>query len=430
MKLKNICGRIIFAIFFLLIFTVVRSQRPAHISVSNVTRVEKILSDDSMEGRQVYTAGIEKAASFIAGEFQSAGLKFFPGNNSFRQTFNLVDPVSIEASATVNGMPLGKKEIFVFTADSSVSINEHNPYRKIFVRKGDDFFSAVFSCLDVSENLIIVVDTSFGPSFARWTTRRFPQFVGSGNRIFILSSDEPKTYQINILQKRKLQTLTNIIGILPGKSKPDEYVIFSAHYDHLGIRPADASGDSVYNGANDDASGTTAVIELANYFAALNNNQRTIIFAAFTAEEVGEFGSEYFAKKIDPDKVVAMLNIEMIGTESKWGIKSAYVTGYDKSTLSAILDKNLKGSMFRFYPDPYPNQKLFFRSDNASLAKRGVPAHTISTSKMDSEPYYHQRGDEFKTLDMDNMTEIIRSIALSMKSIIGGEDAPSRVKPD
>ncbi len=84
--------------------------------------------------------------------------------------------------------------------------------------------------------------------------------------------------------------------MIPGISKPEEYVIFSAHYDHLGIGKPDAKGDSIYNGANDDASGTTAVIYLAKYFNQIHNNQRTLIFVAFTAEEIGEFGSAYFSK--------------------------------------------------------------------------------------------------------------------------------------
>ena len=143
-------------------------------------------------------------------------------------------------------------------------------------------------------------------------------------------------------------------------------MIFSAHYDHLGIGKPDATGDSIYNGANDDASGTTAVIALAKYFSKLHNNERTLIFAAFTAEEIGEFGSAYFSGKLNPDKVMAMLNIEMIGTESKWGKNSAYITGYDKSDMGAILQKNLGNTQFRFYPDPYPEQMLFLRSDNAT----------------------------------------------------------------
>ncbi len=113
--------------------------------------------------------------------------------------------------------------------------------------------------------------------------------------------------------------LANLVGVIPGKSKKDEYVIFSAHYDHLGIDHSADRKDSIFNGANDDASGTTAVILLANYFRALGNNERTLVFVAFTAEETGEYGSQYFSKQMDPSKTMAMFNIEMIGTDSKWG---------------------------------------------------------------------------------------------------------------
>ena len=223
--------------------------------------------------------------------------------------------------------------------------------------------------------------------------------------------------------------LTNVVGILPGKTRKDEYVIFSAHYDHLGVgKPM--NGDSIYNGANDDASGVTAVIMLAKYFKALGNNERTIVFAAFTGEEMGGLGSQYFSKQFDPDKVVAMFNIEMIGTESKWGKNSAYITGYEKTDMGHILQKNLEGTGFTFYPDPYPTQSLFYRSDNATLAMLGVPAHTISTSKMDSEPNYHKVSDQIETLDLDNMTMIVRSIALSSKTIVNGVDTPTRVKTE
>lgn len=218
----------------------------------------------------------------------------------------------------------------------------------------------------------------------------------------------------------------NVIGILPGKSKPDEYVIFSAHYDHLGMVKEGA--DKIYNGANDDASGTTAVIALAKYFKELNQNERTIIFVAFTAEEIGGFGSKFFSEKMDPAKVVAMFNIEMIGTESKWGKNSAYITGFEKTDFGTILQKNLEATDFNFYPDPYPKEQLFYRSDNARLAAQGVPAHTISTSKMDVEANYHKLSDEVSTLDLDNMTEIIKAIAISSQSIISGKDTPSRVK--
>lgn len=223
--------------------------------------------------------------------------------------------------------------------------------------------------------------------------------------------------------------LANVVGIIPGKSKPEEYVIFSGHYDHLGTA-GHLEGDTIFNGANDDASGITAVILLAKYFAKLDNNARTLVFAAFTAEEIGGFGSRYFSQHFDSSKVMAMFNIEMIGTDSKWGLNAAYITGYEKTNMGEILEQNLRGTNFKFYPDPYPAQQLFYRSDNATLAQLGVPAHTISTSKMDVEPHYHAVTDEIGTLDLKNMTQIIKAIALSSKTIVDGKDTPSRVKKE
>src|SRR3569832_354984 len=95
-----------------------------------------------------------------------------------------------------------------------------------------------------------------------------------------------------------------------------------------------------------------------------------------------------------------------------------------------MLHRFLAGSIFTFYPDPYPEQQLFYRSDNATLARLGVPAHTISTSKMDSEPNYHKVSDEVKTLDMANMAMIIKSVALSSRGIVAGKETPSRVKTE
>jgi hypothetical protein len=98
--------------------------------------------------------------------------------------------------------------------------------------------------------------------------------------------------------------------------------------------------------------------------------------------------------------------------------------------MGEILQANLKGSAFEFHPDPYTEQNLFYRSDNATLARLGVPAHTISTSKMDSEHNYHKASDEVKTLDLENMTQIIKAVAESSKTIVSGKDTPTRVKMD
>lgn len=300
-------------LFFLFLGLLVQAQEKPMIRHQDIVRIETELASDKMEGRAIFTPGIDSASAFIENEFKKIDLSCF---------------------------------------------KDLKKYRQEFVAKG--------------------------------------------------------------------KAANNVIGILPGKSKPDEYVVFSAHYDHLGV--IKNGEDKIYNGANDDASGTTAVIALAKYFKELNQNERTIVFVAFTGEEVGGFGSKFFSENIDSNKVVAMFNIEMIGTESKWGKNSAYITGFEKSDFGTILQRNLKGSNFNFNPDPYPQEQLFYRSDNARLAALGVPAHTISTSKMDVEPNYHKLTDEVSTLDLDNMTEIVKSIAISSQSIINGEDTPTRVK--
>jgi Zn-dependent M28 family amino/carboxypeptidase len=220
--------------------------------------------------------------------------------------------------------------------------------------------------------------------------------------------------------------LFNVAGMIPGKSKAKEIVVFSGHYDHLGIIKAEDQ-DSIANGADDDASGTTAMIALAKYYKALNNNERTLIFVAFTAEEIGGFGAKYFSQQLNPDDVVAMFNIEMIGKESKFGKNAAFITGYERSDFGKILQKNLEGSEFTFHPDPYPEQKLFYRSDNATLAALGVPAHTISTDQIDTDKLYHTVKDEYSSLDPENILATIKAIAQSAISIVKGTDTPTRI---
>jgi Zn-dependent M28 family amino/carboxypeptidase len=220
-------------------------------------------------------------------------------------------------------------------------------------------------------------------------------------------------------------TSSNIIAVLEGKSKKDEYVIISAHYDHLGMKKSGA-GDLIYNGANDDASGVTGVLALAAYFKKVGH-ERTIVFAAFTAEEMGLIGSTHFGKGIDAAKFVAGINLEMIGKTPSFGPNTAWLTGFERSDFGKIIQKNLKGSGYQLFPDPYKNFNLFFRSDNASLARLGVPSHTFSTTPIDIDPDYHQVSDEAETLNITVITQTIQAVAIGTESIINGEDTPTRV---
>ncbi|MGI4751028.1 MAG: M28 family metallopeptidase, partial [Janthinobacterium lividum] len=286
--------------------------------------------------------------------------------------------------------------------------------------------------LSSNKKTLVLVDPRFEAFFKRIVARNaggnISKEANPNQQIVFVLGDftEVKAFAASYTGKVEKLPLFNIAGMIPGKTKPNEYVVFSGHYDHLGIIKA-VNGDSIANGADDDASGTTAVIELAKYYKKLNNNARTLIFVAFTAEEIGEFGSAYFATQIDPVKTVSMFNIEMIGKQSKFGTNSAFITGFERSDFGSILQKNLEGTAFKFYPDPYPEQNLFYRSDNASLARVGVPAHTISTDQIDSDKLYHSVKDEFSSLDVNNITATIRAIALSSRSIVNGKDTPKRI---
>lgn len=235
-----------------------------------------------------------------------------------------------------------------------------------------------------------------------------------------------QTFKFSNRRTKEEITSSNIIGVLEGKSKKDEYVIISAHYDHLGVRKKEGELDSIYNGANDDASGVTGVLALAEYFKKFGN-ERTIVFAAFTAEEMGLIGSTHFGKGIDASKFVAGINLEMIGKVPSFGPNTAWLTGFERSNFGKIVQKNLKGSGYQLFPDPYKNFNLFFRSDNASLARLGVPSHTFSTTAIDKDKDYHKASDEAETLNMTIITQTIQAVAKGTASIINGIDTPTRV---
>jgi hypothetical protein len=399
----------------------------AVLNAKEALRIESYLASNELKGRKTGTPEIDKAASFIAEEFKKSGLSNFGGLTTFKQTFSYFKAEFIDAKGIVDSTKIDSKSIIAVTNDALLNINEASGYATVIIGKEDNLFFAAGDVLKTGKNTIVFVNTFFKNDFNKLKRFKREDLKRNFNVLFVLNNTIPNTFKLDIQNKITETSYTNVIGVLPGKSKKEEFVVFSGHYDHLGVK-ANAKIDSIYNGANDDAAGTTGVIMLANYFAKLKNNERTLIFVAFTAEEIGGFGSKYFSENINSDKVVAMFNLEMIGTESKWGKNSAYITGFEKSDFGKILQKNLKGTAFRFEPDPYTEENLFYRSDNATLAVLGVPAHTISTSKMDNEPNYHKLTDDLSTLDMKNMTEVIKAIALSAKTIISGKDTPTRVE--
>lgn len=403
-----------------------------------VDHLIKTLSSDDMQGRATFSPGIDKAATFIEKEFKDIGLKPLDGENGYRQTFYKYQIKPAEAKITIDGKSIAPENILVAgnnTAEN-LTFDKSNSEGWIKLDESKDFISQYRTLSRSTKNQLVLVDVKFVDAF-----KRLKGFAGRGAIVdekdykagagsavvFVLDVENVQNdFKVELKNTVTKAPLFNVAGMIPGKSKAKELVIFSGHYDHMGIvKPLE--GDSIMNGADDDASGTSAVIALARYYKKLNKNERTLIFVAFTAEEIGGFGARYFSQKLNPDDVVAMFNIEMIGKDSKFGKNTAFITGYEKSDFGQILQKNLEGTEFTFHPDPYKEQNLFYRSDNATLAALGVPAHTISTDQIDIDKFYHTVKDEYSTLDVENILSTIKAIAKSAVSIIAGKDTPTRI---
>jgi hypothetical protein len=401
-----------------------------NIKEAEVSRIIKTLSADDMKGRSALRPkDIGKAADFISSEFKKAGLKYFNDSKDYRQSFELMQSKFAGGKLMINGLEVDPENYALSSTEKEVKWSTLPKVET--VGKDENLITKFLSLLQADDDLLIMVDPSHTAMFKRVKAFLSKGGMGLGakkssSKLFILGDQQVKNIDANFTNTISSTPLFNVVGVLPGKSKPNEYVVFSGHYDHLGIIKA-TNQDSIANGADDDASGTTAVIELAKYFANKKDNERTLIFVAFTAEEIGGYGSQYFSKQLNPNEVVAMFNIEMIGKESKFGKNNAFITGYERSDFGKILQKNLEGTDFKFYPDPYPKQNLFFRSDNATLARLGVPAHTISSDQIDTDKLYHSVDDEFETMDIGNITEIIKAIAISATSIVEGKATPTRV---
>ncbi|MBI3649769.1 MAG: M28 family peptidase [Acidobacteria bacterium] len=221
----------------------------------------------------------------------------------------------------------------------------------------------------------------------------------------------------------------NVIGLLRGSDPKlkDTYILITAHYDHLGIRE-NLEGDKIFNGANDDGSGTVSVLELAAAFAAMKERpKRSLVFITFFGEERGLVGSRYYgAHPIFPiEQTVADINLEQLGrTDDTEGaqIKTAAVTGFDFSDVGLVLQKAGAMTGVKIFKHPTNSDRYFGASDNQALADQGVPAHTISVAYV--YPDYHKVGDHWDKIDYDNMATIDRTVALAIALLANNPQAP------
>src|SRR5690606_472180 len=202
----------------------------------------------------------------------------------------------------------------------------------------------------------------------------------------------------------------NVVGYLEGNdpSLKNEFVILGAHYDHIG-RGKVVNGDSIANGANDNAAGTVAVMEIARHFGAERSNKRSMLFILFSAEEMGLSGAKHIAGRLKKEDIdlYAMINFEMIGVPMKDKDHLAYLTGYEMSNMADVFNKYAGEKVLGYLPQA-SQYKLFQRSDNYSFYQEfQIPAQTISTFDFTNYEFYHHVSDEMQHMDIAHMVNLI-----------------------
>ncbi len=213
----------------------------------------------------------------------------------------------------------------------------------------------------------------------------------------------------------KGKVVYNVCAIKKGKS--NKTLAFSAHFDHIGT--SELTEDKVFNGADDNASGVTAVIGLADYFKT-KKPDFTLMFMAFNGEEKGMKGSKAIVEIADLQKqhqdIAALFNFEMIATVSQFGPNTVYMTGDQFSNLDELINQNAVNEL-KIEADPYKKQQLFYRSDNVSFVKKKIVAHSFSTVDMSNAKHYHQLNDDLEIVDFDNLTQLINNFGKTLEKV-------------
>ena len=278
---------------------------------------------------------------------------------------------------------------------------------------------------------------------AIWCERAaFDRLVGADAAGRLLATEpfaapaEPAPPTVTLTARSSLAdavTYRNLCGRIPGTDPAlaPEHVAFTAHYDHIGMRPVPEGRDGIFNGADDDASGVAAILEMAQAFA-MARPKRSILVIAFTAEEQGLLGSKAWvaAPTVPLASIVADFNIEMIGRHAAGGPGHLWITGYERSTLGALVAEAAKPHGVTAAADPYPAMGFFMRSDNYSLARHGIPAHSLSAFDPTTHHDYHQPGDHAEKCDFANMQTLVRGIYAAARRIADGDATPRWAEGD
>ena len=417
---------------------------PAQAATLSAERVEEVLgylASDALGGRDTPSRGLEEAAQFLAWSFSRAGLE--PGAavgeapdwfHRYTLPGQQVDTSGVElrlTSADGGEVLLRPGTDFrlwdagrAFTAEGIPMAPEPEDADSDPARVRRQMAAAAPT---------FVVTPAKHPAWraaegARTTLRRRGR-GGAAPTILLRPGAAEGTETIAALRVPAPTEvdvpLRNVVAILPGTDLADEIVVVGAHYDHVGIRPRADGSDGIYNGADDDATGTTAVLLLAEHFAAQAvRTRRSLAFVCFSAEEKGLQGSRAFVA--DPpfglSRVAAMVNLEMLGRPEKEGPPFAWVTGKEYSDFAAIAGAALERAGVALTEFEMAS-RLFSASDNLPFAQAGVVAHSISAGTLHSD--YHQPGDEPSWIDVPHMTAVLAGLAEVVAEFANREGRPA-----
>ena len=424
---------------------------------------EMFLASDALRGRGSATPDELLAATYVASQFERFGIKPGLPDGSYIQRVQLVEPViqgkvTIAPSQPSNFAPLEEGKDFSLTRTNGesasgalVKVTRENVETVAFrsgnvVLLSEDFGGQtrglVRRAVMAGAKVILRLDASLTPAMLQERANNpaalrphLPgssgSVIGGGFTIVGLTGDavtrlsklsDGTDLSLRISAKEEPRYTYNAVGVLPGKEsgKLGKAILLSAHLDHLGTGEP-VNGDAIYNGANDDASGTTAVIELAHALAAGATPQRTVYFVCYGSEELGGLGSTYFREHtpVPLDQIAANLEFEMIGNQDpKMPKGRMLLTGWGRSNLGPTLVQH--GALLG--DDPYPEQRFFERSDNYPLALKGVVAQTAAG--WGTPPTYHKPDDDIEHLNFDFMTEAIQSLIEPVRWLANSDFVP------
>ena len=421
---------------------------------------EEFLASDVMQGRGSATRDEEIAATYVASEFMGYGLKPAPGMSGYLQSAEVVAP-QLDGHGTLTAGGVELKEGTGFEVLMSPGASVRGPLLQVKaagVKKVSGAKGAVIVVTDVpagvsAMNLMRELRRSGAVMVVLpedESTRGMFTMSGGKTRVSIRLKDAPESrggvtmvmadaaamakltsvkdgetvgLTLQALPFTRPRETFNAIGYLEGTDPSSGTILLTAHLDHLGVgRPL--KGDAIFNGANDDAAGTTAVLELAHALAAGPRLKRNVLFVCYGSEEAGELGSTYFGEHppVQLKSLVANLEFEMIGSQDPKMPKGVLLlTGWERSNLGPTLKAH--GALLG--PDPYPEQHFFERSDNYALALKGVVAHTAAG--WGTVPTYHQPDDDLAHLDLPFMTAAIQSLVEPVRWLADSDFRPEWV---